>query len=231
MYNLENCNHDILEGICENCGLIIESNIETKIEFNKNYPKINGGKNSILDNLKNIPPEVMTKARQNIYRKQSQSGKKIRNDNKNTFIQVYEAYLQTGYTNFDPQQLASKLSLSRKDINCCLKISSGTSLVSDAHTDRINLPSIAIRSPVAYIPLICKKNNLDNYIDELKIITFNVLKKKDILYSSKPEYVACAIVKKFCEGRKISTKNFGKNNSISDNALKKSINDIKEFFK
>ena len=230
MFDLDSCEHIIEDDVCVNCGLIFENNIESKLEFTKNYPRIAGGKNSILDNLKNVPQEVLIRARQNIYRKQSNSGKKIRNDNKNTFIQVYEAYLQLGYNNYDPQKLAESLSLSRKDINCCLKISSGTSLLIDAQGDDTKFPSIAIRSPVAYIDIICKRNNIVEYGDEIKILTSSILKKKDILYSSKPEYVACAIVKLFCEKKKIQTKNFSKNNSISDNALKKSTRDISEFF-
>jgi len=58
---------------------------------------------------------------------------------------------------------------------------------------------------------------------------YNILEKKDILYSSRPEYVACAIIKKFCELNNINIKCFSSINEISDNALKKCMSDIKEF--
>ena len=85
-------------------------------------------------------------------------------------------------------------------------------------------------SPVAYIDNICEKNNLDQYKEDIKTLARYIMQEKDILYSSRPEYVACGIVKRFCDSRNINTKSFSKTNNISDNALKKIINDIEEFF-
>ena len=127
------------------------------------------------------------------------------------------------------KKLAKQLKLSRKDVNWCLKIASGTSLISNFYDDDFNYTSIVILSPVAYIYPKCKKNNLEKYQEEILEITNRILDDKDILYSSRPEYVACAVIKKFCEARKINIKCFSKLNEISDNALKKCLNDIKEF--
>ena len=75
------------------------------------------------------------------------------------------------------------------------------------------------------------------YKDKIIKLTKDILEKKDILYSSKPEYVACGIVKKFCmkenekgDREKINIKSFSRKNNISDNALKKAMNDVEEFF-
>jgi len=102
-------------------------------------------------------------------------------------------------------------------------------LTSNFSDESFSYASIVILSPVAYIEVKCQKNNLLKYKDRITEITNEILEKKDILYSSRPEYVACAIIKKFCETNNINTKCFSSNNDISDNALKKCMNDIKEF--
>ena len=71
---------------------------------------------------------------------------------------------------------------------------------------------------------------MSDHCDEIKRITREILEKKDILYSSRPEYVSYAIVKKYSENHGIPLKSFSKKNNISDNALKKTINDIQFFF-
>ena len=209
--------------------LLVDSRVESKLEFTKNCPQISSGKYNILDNLEDIPEDVIAKAKSNITERESVTGKKVRNDSKNTFIQVYAAYIDCGYSDFDPKDLASKLNLSRKDLNWCLKIQSGTSLSNNFIDDESQYASIVILSPIAYIESKCKKNNLEKHIDEIKNITKRILEEKDILYSSRPEYVACSIIKVFCDARKIPVKCFSKNNDISDNALKKCIGDLKEF--
>lgn len=224
------CDCEIVDKICIKCGLIIESCIDEKLDYTKNCPQISSGKNNILDNLEDIPYDVIAKAKSNITEREEISGKKVRNDCKNTFIQVYSAYLDCGYSDFNPQKLAKQLKLSRKDVNWCLKIASGTSLIPNFYDEDFNYTSIVILSPVAYIYPKCKKNNLEKYQEEILQITNRILEEKDILYSSRPEYVACAIIKKFCEIRKINIKCFSKLNEISDNALKKCMIDIKEFY-
>ena len=229
MEQYEECEHEIVDKTCIKCGLIIESCIDEKLDYTKNCPQISSGKNNILDNMEDIPYDVIAKAKSNITEREEITGKKVRNDCKNTFIQVYSAYLDCGYSDFNPQKLAKQLKLSRKDVNWCLKIASGTSLISNFYDDDFNYTSIVILSPVAYIYPKCKKNNLEKHQEEILEITNKILEEKDILYSSRPEYVACAIIKKFCEIRKINIKCFSKVNEISDNALKKCMNDIKEF--
>ena len=83
---------------------------------------------------------------------------------------------------------------------------------------------------LSYLDILCKRNNIEGHKEQIEIIIKNILKKKDILYSSRPIYVACAIIKKFCEYKNIIMKCFSKTNKISDNALKNSIQDVKEFF-
>jgi len=229
MNSLQVCDHDIHDNVCVHCGLYFENKVETKSEFCKNFPQNTGSKNSILDTLEDIPLEVISRAKANITEKELKTGKKVRNDNKNTFIEVYSAYLDCGYNNFNPSKLAKKLHLSRKDINWCLKIASGTSLLGNFTDENFNYASIVILSPLAYVDVKCKINNIECHSETIKEITQEILKRKDILYSSRPEYVACAIIKKFCEMRKINIKCFSKINEISDNALKKCSEDIKQF--
>ena len=229
MESYDTCQHEIVDGSCLHCGLMLESYIDEKLDFSTNCPQISTGKNNILDNLEGIPDDVIARAKSNITERESITGKKVRNDNKNTFIQVYSSYLECGYSNFNPQKLAKKLSLSRKDVNWCLKIASGTSLISSFCDDDHNYTSIVIISPVAYILPKCIKNDIEEHLEEILDITNKILEEKDILYSSRPEYIACAIIKKFCEFMRINVKCFSKVNEISDNALKKCLNDIKEF--
>jgi len=230
MDDLDDCIHDdIVEGVCENCGLIVGEGYDFSTEYSKNYTKMNTTKVSILETIEDIPEEVISRARMNIEKKQEENGKKIRNDAKNTFIVLYNAYLELGM-DFKPHELAEKLKLNRKDVNWCLKVSSGTSLTKSSVSEDNKYPSIVIISPVSFIDSICKNNEISDHCNEIKDITREILDKKDILYSSRPEYVSYAIVKKYAEKNGISLKSFSKKNKISDNALKRTINDIDFFF-
>jgi hypothetical protein len=83
MEDLDDCIHDdIVEGVCENCGLIVGEGYDFSTEFSKNYTKMNTTKVSILDTLEGIPKEVIDRAKMNIEIKQEENGKKIRNDAK-----------------------------------------------------------------------------------------------------------------------------------------------------
>lgn len=226
----EQCQCEFVDHVCIKCDLVQDKFFGDKSEYEISYKKNLTSKTSILDNLINIPKDVIRKARQNICKKQDETGKKVRNDPKNTFIIIYEALLDCGYNNFNPQIIAKQLSLSRKEINWCLKIISKTSLVPSVHEEVNKNISIVIISPKAYIPKIAENNGITEYIEELNTLTENILQQKDILYSSRPEYIACAIVKKFCDCKGMYIKSFSKLNKISDNALKKSIIDIEEFF-
>ena len=159
------CQHNIVNNICTICGLYLEDSFDIKSENIRNCSRYYQGKTSILDNLKNYPPDVIKKTRQNISRKQGESGKKIRNDAKNTFIQLYEAFLDCGYSDFDPYKVSKDLKLSRKDVNLCLKILSGTSLVPSMHEES-NFASIVIISPLSYIKDICERNNIIDHVDK-----------------------------------------------------------------
>jgi hypothetical protein len=229
MEALESCTHpEINEGVCENCGLIIGEGFDFSADYSKNYTKMNITKSSVIDTLEGIPPEVIELSKKNIQNSQ-RSGKKIRNDSKNAFIVLYNAYIELGL-NFKPFELAVKLGLNRKDVNWCLKVSSGTSLTKTTVSSQNDYPSIVIISPICFIDAICDKNDLHDHKDALKQITRKILDEKDILYSSRPEYVSYAIVKKYSEVYGISLKSFSKKNKISDNALKRSIHDIEFFF-
>ena len=230
MDGLDDCIHDeIIEGVCENCGLIIGEGYDFTTEYSKNYTKMNTTKVSIIDTIDGIPKEVVERVKINIEKKQEENGKKIRNDAKNTFIVLYNAYLELGI-DFKPHELAAKLKLGRKDINWCLKVSSGTSLSKTSVSEDYKYPSIVIISPISFIDSICQNNQMSEHCEELKKITKEILEKKDILYSSRPEYVSFAIVKKYSEFHNIPLKSFSKKNKISDNALKRTINDIEFFF-
>ena len=83
---------------------------------------------------------------------------------------------------------------------------------------------------MSFIDSICKNNEISTHCEDIKRITREILEENDILYSSRPEYVSYAIVKKYAEVNGIVLKSFSKKNKISDNALKRTINDIDFFF-
>jgi hypothetical protein len=225
----EDCQHQINNGgTCSKCGIIFESAYDITGENIKNCSKFYQSRNSVLDNLKGYPDEVILKARQNILRIEAETGKKVRNDRKNTFIQIYTAYIDCGY-NFDIKKIAKDLNLDRKAVNLCKKKLTGTSLVLNHYHDN-TYAAIVIISPVSYINEICVYNKLEEYIEEITEKTKNILKKKDILLSFRPNYIAYGIIKLFCEKNNIAIKNLTKNTDISDNALKKNILEIEEFF-
>lgn len=225
----DECEHiDVIDDICNDCGLIVNEGFEFSCNYSMNYTRTSASKPSIIDTMEGIPLNVIETAQKNI-RTNIQNGKKIRNDSKNAFIVLYNAYLETN-TNFNPQYLASKLGLNRKDVNWCLKVSSGTSLSKTNVSHENKYFPIVIISPISFIDSICDNNGLEKYCESIKTITRQILSQKDILYSSRPEYVSYAIVKKYTEYHDIPIKSFSKKNNISDNALKRSINDIDFFF-
>lgn len=227
--NINTCEHDFVNNECINCGLVTGAAFESLKDVGQYSPK-KADKINILDSLINeIPQDIIAKVKQNISRKQSATGKKVRNDKKNTFIQLYEAYLEKGY-DFNPHAISKKLNLCRKDVNCCLRTISRTSLIPTVHED-VNQPfSIVIIHPVAYVTDRCILNNITMYEKEIRELVEKIVEKKDILLSNKPDYVCCAIIKKFCEMKNISTKTFIKTNNLSDTGLKKNIQEIEEFF-
>ena len=56
------CVCEIVDKTCIKCGLIIESCIDEKLDYTKNCPQISSGKNNILDNMEDIPYDVIAKA-------------------------------------------------------------------------------------------------------------------------------------------------------------------------
>ena len=229
--DIEDCEHThTTEGVCDYCGLYLDDYFAPSMEFSKNYSKVNTSKASILETIEGVPQEVRDKAMLNVQKKQEMTGKKIRNDSKNTFIQLYNAYLELGIP-FRPTDLVEKLKLSRKDVNWCMHVSSGTSLSRNSDEDEDKkYASIVIISPVSFIESICRNNDMLDHSEDLKTITRNILDQKDILFSSRPEYVSFAIVKKYAEQKGIQIKSFSKKNKISDNALKRSMKDVEFYF-
>ena len=225
----DECQHQINgNGSCSKCGMVFDNSYDITEENIKNCSSRFQNRNSVLDNLKGHPKEIILKARQNILRIESETGKKVRNDKKNTFIQMYNAYIDCGY-NFNIKKLAKDLELDRKAVNLCKKKISGTSLVLN-HYQENNFASIVIVSPVSYIKEICEKNNLLDHLENITEKTKDILIKKDILFSFRPNYIAYGIVKLYCEKNKINIKHLTKNSDISDNALKKNMVELEEFF-
>ena len=227
------CEHDFIQDgdrmVCCKCDVIRENQLEQGFGHQRNYTTNAGSKTGVLDKIEGVPEEVKIVARSNMIRKGEYFVKKVRDDRKNTFKELYVAY-QKLKIQFDPQELADKLGLKRKDVHCCLKSLSGTSLVPSTHDDGENYCSIVFIHPVNLIEERCKLNEIEKYTDELKTLTREILNEKKILIQSKPKHVACAIIKKFCDANKITMKSFAKINGLSDNALKNAVRDIEEFF-
>jgi len=223
----EDCQHEFEENVCIKCNLVIEK------FFDKKYDNIENVKDTvkydIIDQLKGIPEEIIRSAKMNIIRKKNETGKKVRNDKKQTFIQVYEALILSGLV-IPPEKIAKQLKLGKKEINECIKEISKTSLIPSLHDEVNKEISVVIYPPYCYIEDICNVIGIPEHKDVLVNLTKEILDKKDILYTTKSNYIACAIVKKYCIKKNIIVKNFSKKNEISDNALKKAIFDIEEFF-
>lgn len=223
----EDCDHDFFDNVCQKCNLVMENNFDDKYTDTENAKDTN--KYSIIDQLKGIPKEVIDLAKRNIITKQNETGKKVRNDKKQTFIQIYEAIIILKLK-IDPNVITKQLGLGKKETNWCIKEVTKTSLVPSVHEDVNEQISIVILSPIAYIHKLCENNNIQSHEKRILKLTEKILNEKDILFSYKPEYIACGIVKKYCIKEGIIIKSFSKKNDISDNALKKAMLDIDEFF-
>lgn len=223
----ENCEHNFINNICSHCNLVVSNFFDKKYTDIENARDTN--KYSIIDQLEGIPLDVIKLAKRNIIKKQNETGKKVRNDKKQTFIQVYEAMVESGCT-LDPSTITKQLGLGKKETNWCIREITKTSLIPSIHEEVNKQISIVILSPLGYIPKLCKNNSIEAHEEKLTKLTKEILDKKDILFSLKPEYVACGIVKKYCMKEGINIKSFSRKNNISDNALKKAMLDVEEFF-
>lgn len=222
----ENCDHEFEENICTKCNLVID-----KI-FGKKYDAdlvVSNNKYNIIDELKRIPSEVINKAKSNIIMKQKETGKKIRNDKKQTFIQVYQAVLELR-CQIDPNIISKQLNLGKKETNDCIKEITKTSLIPSNHEEVNDDYPIVMVHPKTYIKELCFVNDIEKYKDILYKITEEILTIKDDLITIKPFYVACAIIKCFCNKKNINIKSFSVKNGISDNALKKATVEVEDFF-
>ena len=233
MSNYQECDHSFSSDLdgktsCTKCGLIMKDQLEYGFEQGGGYSNSGGSKTSVLDSVKGVPEEVKIVARANMNRKGEFFVKKVRDDKKNTFKEIYVAYQKMKIA-FDPVALADELGLGRKEINCCLKSLSGTSLTPSIHDDEEHC-SIAIRHPAETIPDLCKKNDLEEFSELFSEIARMIVEAKDCLLSCKPHHIGCAIIKKCCEKKGIPLKSFGKRNKLSDSALKKATKRIEEFF-
>jgi hypothetical protein len=250
--NTDDCDHEIVnmdgKSVCVLCDMIMTNQLEQGFE-NRGYSSKSSSKTGVLDRVEGIPEEVKSAARVSINRKGEFFPKNVRDDAKNTFRELYITYQELKIP-FDPDELAEKLGLERKKIHSCLKMVSGTSLIPSTHDDGEKYCCIVMIHPVNMIEDKCKLNNLEEYTDILKDITRYILsddknpdkvspetkqyfiqaKPKPWLIQSKPRHIACAIIKKFCDRKGISTKSFVKVNKISDNALKNAIRDIEDYF-
>ena len=224
---MDECQHDFLDNVCQKCNLILENYFDKKYQNISHVKDTN--KYNLIDQIEGIPPKIISIAKKNIIRKQNETGKKVRNDKKQTFIQLYEAIIESGI-NFDPTVITRQLGLGKKEINWCIKEVSQTSLVPSVHEEASQPIYIVIVSPLVYIEDICKNINLESEVKKLKEITEKIMDKKDILYSFKPNYIACGIVKSFCVKNNIQIKGFSRKNNISDNALNKAVINVEEFF-
>ena len=232
--DVQACEHEFVNNdgkhICLLCDIIMDNQLEQGYE-GRSYSSNSSSKMSVLDKVEGIPEEVRIAARASIIKKGEYFTKKVRDDPKNTFMELYVAYRELKIP-FGPDELVTKLGLKRRNIHCCLKSLSGTSLVPSTHDDGEKYCSIVMIHPVNLIEDKCKENGLEEYIDELKELTRHILseEEKPWLIQSKPKHVACAIIKKFCDSRRILTKSFAKTNGLSDNALKNAIRDVEDFF-
>lgn len=231
--DISECDHEFIKdgdkNICINCDVIMADQLEQGYE-SKNYTTGGSSSTSVLDNVLGVPEEVKNLARTNIYRKGEFFTKKVRNDPKNTFAELYIAY-RTLNIPFDPDELGRNLKLKRKSLHHCLKQVSGTLLVPSPHDDgQVYVPVVMIH-PANLIEKRCADNDIEEkYIPEIKKKTKKILEKKPILIQTPPNQVACAVIKCFMEENGISTKGFAKFNNLSDNALKQCVRDIEEFF-
>lgn len=226
--NEEECEHtSLFKGVCNDCGMLIEEYMDmTGDNYMDTVTTSYSDAKPLIDRIADIPEEIRECAKQNMMKFSRQNGKNIRNDAKNAFIQLYLAYYQKGI-NFDPTELSKKLGLKRKDINSCVNDMAGFGLNEKLYAQT---GKIIIVHPVNYIKWLCEANKLERYYEEIRDITFQIIKDHDILLSSKPQIVASAIVKLFMLHKSLCIKKFKSNASTSEASLKKLMKEIMVYF-
>jgi len=213
------CTHnDIENNICLNCGTTLYKKTENKISKNINFEKE-------LSKLE-IPLDI----KQWVVKKSSLAKKQINRmgcRKQILFAYLYLAYLDLGYKNFIPEDLADILKISKKNIGISLKYVSGiASTLLPQYVEDTIVASLVIISPKVYLKKNLEKiekieyyNEIENYIEE-KLI------KNELLYEENPNLMCISLIKNFFDEKEIKIFKFYLNFDKTQSAIKKCIQKI-----
>lgn len=230
---MDNCNHDnIVDGICEDCGLEFQSSF---IDMSSSYSEYHSFMDTVTvqpfeSDLKNlsIPQEVKNLVI-TLANSCSKDTHRMGVRRQQLFSYIYLAYLQLGFK-FDPEKIKDELKMNQREVNMALRIISGTSSVD------ISLPimeggapisaPVVVISPIIYLEELCKVNKVEEHTTKIIEMSKVLLKKNRILYEFNPRHIAISLIKHYLNISSISYPKFAKFNGISDSILKQHVTRI-----
>lgn len=235
MSNYEVCEtHNVVEGVCTECGLEISKNYfdmtSSYSEYHSHFDISNI--QPFEQDLKNltIPDEIknhVMKLAMSCPKETHRMGVR----KQQLFSYIYLAYLQLGYK-FDHDKLIEEMGMDKRKINMALRIVSGTSsadipLPIDKEEGEIISAPVVIISPIVYIEDLCKENNLKESFTDIHSYAKNILSKNKMLLEFNPKHIAIAIIRHYLNHHDMDIpKKFARNNGISESILKTHMNRI-----
>ena len=216
----DECDHENINenGWCSDCFLKVGLQFEMDSDDYRKVSVTPGG--SLETNIGNAPPEVMRIFRR-IEDEQRKRGNKIRKDKKNAFILLYIAYNISG-VEYNPLLLTKEFGFTRVHLNKCINNVSGSSLTPkiDVGEFRDKTTSVVLIKPHVFVDAICENSGIPEYAKELKERSRRFIEEYPDFIRYRPQHIACAIIKNFCDDIDIKLNHFTKINGITDNNLK-----------
>ena len=207
---MDACDHEeTFEGICVECGVLIEEEI---VDSDK---ALSVQKKNILSKI-DLPKCIKEHIEHRYAEVRELYNKGIRNDKVNSFCLLYTAYAECGFGAFTFKFFNDKIKLKRKEINKAIDRMSNFSLKEQKIIE--NNGTMFIAHPVVYIKQICVLNKVSE-ISHLRKLTLKIVKENDQLLSGRPQYIAMGIVKKYMD-LKYKGRKFEKIEKIPENTLK-----------
>ena len=195
---LQNCKHqNVFEGICMDCRLHMIScgmHIDNEEDFSTSHMRKNNKKlPSFERDLMNsdFPDEV----KKWVYNTYNSEKTRVGGKEAILFAYIYLAHLQLEL-DFKPENIASKLNTTKKQVKDGMKIASGmTSKILHAKNVNSIIAPLVVITPLIFIDDQLKQLDLFKYSDLIKEFTAKILKLNSLLYEEKPNLMSLAFIK------------------------------------
>lgn len=227
------CDHEnIVDGVCEDCGLMMDDDIIdetiniTHEDANNNGRPVKKEAFSYITELAKleIDPEVCKHVCEQISRLKTRTHVRLATHRKNLFGMIYMAYAEKGLL-FNPYQIGKRLEMTPKAVRDSVKM---ISVGIDDHSDR---NPVCILSPFNFVRELSKFNDVNHKIpeenfDQLEKFINLIMCHNKMLSNEDPTGIAVAVLKMYYEHNNIPFTEFIKKTCRTSGYIKSKENSI-----